>query len=461
MFRVGLLGLVFTAGRSRFARRHHRMEGQDECGETYNFGSRRVLRPPIDPWGATIIEAENWAGFYCYFCSEERNTSISGPKFWKAQSSALPRPSLGTIRIFATQRSKKSRALRSENPDGTQASHDPLFALGYFMRCQGNGTNTGATPVGAYRLDPPTGLAPSPTGKYRTVPNNVLILDNVAHLDEMPPSGPTVYAIPIKDKDRRRKRSSLSSFRNRGWPNQRSRADNAKPGPRLECGKRTFAYRGAVGWNKLPPGVRTAPSIQTFRTLAVSPLCRLREAVKLNFRRSEMDQGWSQDELRQIGEQRESWCTVDSNALRIWCRPERKHAQQAFRSDVFSQARGVPLGGWGSERRSRLSRAGRQPGPERLNIHGSHIYRAGPNRNEQTEPRCTFQVNAPTHRERRHYPEKPNPGTPEKEATGYKTASKGNPAENLERLDDVSSQHWRHGRCNNWSCSDQEPVDNN
>ncbi|XP_078671532.1 protein SPATA45 homolog [Branchiostoma floridae x Branchiostoma belcheri] len=78
-----------------------------------------------------------------------------------------------------------------------------------------------------------------------------------------------------------------------------------------------------------------------------------------------MDQGWSQDELRQIGEQRESWCTVDSNALRIWCRPERKHAQQAFRSDVFS-----------------------------------------PNRNEQTEPRCTFQVNAPTHRERRHYPEK-------------------------------------------------------
>ncbi|KAI8482889.1 hypothetical protein Bbelb_394240 [Branchiostoma belcheri] len=29
--------------------------------------------------------------------------------------------------------------------------------LGYFMQCQGNGTNTGATPVGAYRLDPPTG----------------------------------------------------------------------------------------------------------------------------------------------------------------------------------------------------------------------------------------------------------------------------------------------------------------
>ncbi|KAI8485238.1 hypothetical protein Bbelb_369850 [Branchiostoma belcheri] len=77
MFRVGLLGLVFTAGRSRFARRHHRMEGQDECGETYNFGSRRVLytkcaeRPPIDPWGATIIEAENWAGFYCYWQRHE------------------------------------------------------------------------------------------------------------------------------------------------------------------------------------------------------------------------------------------------------------------------------------------------------------------------------------------------------------------------------------------------------
>ncbi|KAI8494403.1 hypothetical protein Bbelb_276290 [Branchiostoma belcheri] len=44
--------------------------------------------------------------------------------------------------------------------------------LGYFKRCQGNGTNTGATPVGAYRLDPPTGRAPSPTGKYRTVPNS-------------------------------------------------------------------------------------------------------------------------------------------------------------------------------------------------------------------------------------------------------------------------------------------------
>ncbi|KAI8510743.1 hypothetical protein Bbelb_116590 [Branchiostoma belcheri] len=39
------------------------------------------------------------------------------------------------------------------------------------------------------------------------------------------------------------------------------------PKARLECSKRTFAYRGAVGWNKLPPGVRTAPSIQTFRTL--------------------------------------------------------------------------------------------------------------------------------------------------------------------------------------------------
>ncbi|KAI8491679.1 hypothetical protein Bbelb_304840 [Branchiostoma belcheri] len=86
------------------------------------------LRPPIDPWGATIIEAENWAGFYCYFCSEERNTSFSGPKFWKAQSSALPRPSLRSFSV-----------------------------LGYFMRCQGNSTNTGATPVGAYRLDPPTG----------------------------------------------------------------------------------------------------------------------------------------------------------------------------------------------------------------------------------------------------------------------------------------------------------------
>ncbi|KAI8489208.1 hypothetical protein Bbelb_329470 [Branchiostoma belcheri] len=36
-------------------------------------------------------------------------------------------------------------------------SSDATVDLGYFMQCQGNGTNTGATPIGAYRLDPPTG----------------------------------------------------------------------------------------------------------------------------------------------------------------------------------------------------------------------------------------------------------------------------------------------------------------
>ncbi|XP_019626400.1 PREDICTED: uncharacterized protein LOC109471504 [Branchiostoma belcheri] len=33
------------------------------------------------------------------------------------------------------------------------------------------------------------------------LPNNVLILENVAHLDEMPPTGSTVYAMPIKIGD--------------------------------------------------------------------------------------------------------------------------------------------------------------------------------------------------------------------------------------------------------------------
>ncbi|KAI8510609.1 hypothetical protein Bbelb_115250 [Branchiostoma belcheri] len=42
-----MFGLVFTAGRSRLARRHHRIE------------SAR----PIDPWRATIIQAENWAEY--------------------------------------------------------------------------------------------------------------------------------------------------------------------------------------------------------------------------------------------------------------------------------------------------------------------------------------------------------------------------------------------------------------
>ncbi|KAI8496712.1 hypothetical protein Bbelb_253670 [Branchiostoma belcheri] len=42
-----MFGLVFTAGRSRLARRRHRIEGAR----------------PIDPWRATIIQAENWAEY--------------------------------------------------------------------------------------------------------------------------------------------------------------------------------------------------------------------------------------------------------------------------------------------------------------------------------------------------------------------------------------------------------------
>ncbi|KAI8494999.1 hypothetical protein Bbelb_269850 [Branchiostoma belcheri] len=42
-----MFGLVFTAGRSRLARRRHRIEGAR----------------PLDPWRATIIQAENWAEY--------------------------------------------------------------------------------------------------------------------------------------------------------------------------------------------------------------------------------------------------------------------------------------------------------------------------------------------------------------------------------------------------------------
>lgn len=66
-------------------------------------------------------------------------------------------------------------------------------------------------------------------------------------------------------------------------------------------------------------------------------------------------------EARELGEQRESWCAVEMKKEQSWCRKERKHSDAILASTVFD-------------------------------VHGTEY-----------EPRCTFQVNAPTHRERRHF----------------------------------------------------------
>ncbi|XP_021341090.1 protein SPATA45 homolog [Mizuhopecten yessoensis] len=64
---------------------------------------------------------------------------------------------------------------------------------------------------------------------------------------------------------------------------------------------------------------------------------------------------------RNLGMYRESWCAVEMKKEQSWCRKERKHDPEQFSSSVFDK---------------------HQPG---------------------YEPRCTFAVEAPTHRERRHY----------------------------------------------------------
>ncbi|KAK3092862.1 hypothetical protein FSP39_008027 [Pinctada imbricata] len=68
--------------------------------------------------------------------------------------------------------------------------------------------------------------------------------------------------------------------------------------------------------------------------------------------------------LLKLGESRESWCAVEMKKEQAWCRKQRQHFQQQFDSSVFQD---------------------HSPG---------------------YEPRCTFEVNAPTHRERRHYADK-------------------------------------------------------
>lgn len=64
---------------------------------------------------------------------------------------------------------------------------------------------------------------------------------------------------------------------------------------------------------------------------------------------------------KELGEQRESWCAVEMKKEQSWDRKTRKHSDQILHSTVFD-------------------------------IH-----------QPQYEPRCTFEVNAPTHRERRHF----------------------------------------------------------
>lgn len=65
-----------------------------------------------------------------------------------------------------------------------------------------------------------------------------------------------------------------------------------------------------------------------------------------------------------LGAYRETWCAVEMKKEQSWCRKERQHYGQQYKSNVFDN-----------------------PRPE-------------------YEPRCEFKVNAPTHRERRHFEDK-------------------------------------------------------
>lgn len=71
----------------------------------------------------------------------------------------------------------------------------------------------------------------------------------------------------------------------------------------------------------------------------------------------------SPTDARAIGEARESWCAVEMKKEQSWCRTERKHHGDQFTSTAFDE---------------------HKPG---------------------YQPRCTFEINAPTHRERKHYRE--------------------------------------------------------
>ena len=66
-------------------------------------------------------------------------------------------------------------------------------------------------------------------------------------------------------------------------------------------------------------------------------------------------------EKYELGFQRESWCAVEMKKEQDWCRATRKHNKDHFTSTVFCPGR------------------------------------------VESEARCTFQVNKPTHLQRRHY----------------------------------------------------------
>ncbi|XP_078000721.1 protein SPATA45 homolog [Glandiceps talaboti] len=70
----------------------------------------------------------------------------------------------------------------------------------------------------------------------------------------------------------------------------------------------------------------------------------------------------SQD-MYNVNMQRESWCAVERNSRQAWLRAERKHDPEAFQSRVFDNAN-----------------------------------------KQESEPRCEFKPDLPTHRERRHFP---------------------------------------------------------
>ena len=67
-------------------------------------------------------------------------------------------------------------------------------------------------------------------------------------------------------------------------------------------------------------------------------------------------------------EYRETWCAVERMKEEAWCRKNRKHYKHHLESHVFDEV-AVSV-------------------------------------DPTNEPRCTFEVNAPTHLERRHFPAK-------------------------------------------------------
>lgn len=76
--------------------------------------------------------------------------------------------------------------------------------------------------------------------------------------------------------------------------------------------------------------------------------------------------GTDPQKLYEANNYRESWCTVELSSKQDWCRTERKHHSDQFKSSVLNPKNNQP----------------------------------------ESEARCTFQVNDKTHRERRHFPDR-------------------------------------------------------